>query len=190
MNWRAVCKKILIILLFILLSLEICMEVRYPCDEIVLKSEDTAAILRKTPEAEITEEDKAFLEEVSQCPNVRKLLEGGEDGFIFAEEDPDVGAVAAAYLGAEKADSLTVNVNFQENGDVAEWSNWGESGNDIFILQRTRGGDGTKYFKIYSYSGFFGSRSTYENWDNERAHESGVRRRWFAWLRDRMWEDR
>ena len=52
------------------------------------------------------------------------------------------------------------------------------------MLVLGKGGDGaeSEYYKLCR----AGRRSTYENWDNERAQKSVVRRRWFAWLRDRM----
>ena len=46
-------------------------------------------------------------------------------------------------------------------------------------------GDGAGYYKFYSPK----QGTSYDNWDNERAQQVKVRRRWLAWLRDRVWED-
>jgi len=173
----------------ILIGMEICMEARFPCEELVLKSEDTGDILREIPEMEIAERDRLFFEELSRCAGVADLLDGGEDGFVFAAEDAEVRAAAEEYLGAEEADFLTVNVAFQENGDITKFLNWGETGKSVVCMQETGSGDEKEYYKICSFGSFPGRRVTYENWNNESARKSMTQRRWFAWLRDRMWED-
>lgn len=188
-NWEKIIKRLLIILFLVLLGLEICMEVRYPCDEIVLKSDDRAAILRKNPEIEIGENDRSFLEEISQCPSIENLLNSEEKGFVFAPEDPDVRAVTEVYLESSLADSVTANVLFQEDGTVTIALNWGETGRNIFWLRKTESKDEAEYFKACSYDGPFQRRTIYENWDNERVQKSEVHRRWFAWFRDGMWKE-
>ena len=51
---KKILKKIALVLLLILLGIEVCMEMRYSCDEAVVTSENTEAILRRVPEVEIT----------------------------------------------------------------------------------------------------------------------------------------
>jgi len=173
----------------ILIGAEVCMEARYSCQELVLKSEDIGAVLREAPEAEITEQDRKLFEELFSCGSAADLLAGGEDGYLSAAEDPETKAVAETYLGREKAGSLMVNVICHEKGEAAKYLNWGETGNQIFGMQETGSGAEKEYYKVCSFSNRPGGRVIYENWNNERAHKSVTRRRWFAWLRDRMWED-
>jgi len=187
-GWKKVDILIAAVIL-LLIGVEVRMEARYSCEELVLKSENLDAIFSEFPEVEITEKDRALFEELSYCDGVKDLLDGGENGFLFAEEDPDVKAVAAPYLGMESVDSLTVNVVFQENGEITKALNWGETGKEIFWIQETGNGAEKEYYKICSFGRFPGGRTLYENWNNERAHKSVTQRRWFAWLRDRMWED-
>lgn len=189
MDWKKRLKRFLTVLLLVLLGVEVCMELRYPCDEIVIKSDDSAAILRKNPEIEIGENDRSFLEKISQCPSIENLLNSEENGFVFASEDPDVKAVTEIYLESSLADSVTADVLFQEDGTVTIALNWGETGRDIFWLQKTESKEEEEYFKICSYDGPFQRRRTYENWDNQRAQKSEVHRRWLAWLRDGLWKD-
>ena len=56
-------------------------------------------------------------------------------------------------------------------------------GERTFFLETA--GDGAGYYKFYSPK----QGTSYDNWDNERAQQVKVRRRWLAWLRDRVWED-
>jgi len=175
--------------ILILIGVEIRMEARYSCQELVLKSEDIGAILRETPEAEITEKDRTFFKELFCCDGAAELLGSGEDGYLSAAEDPDMRTVAESYLGRERADSLMLNVEFHENGEITKYLNWGETGEKIFWIQETGSGAEKEYYKLCSFGNYPGKRVFYENWNNERAHKSVIQRRWLAWLRDRMWED-
>lgn len=175
--------------ILILIGVEVCMEARYSCQELVLKSEDIGAILRETPEAEITEKDRTFFKEIFCCDSAAELLGSGEDGYLSTAEDPNMKSVAETYLDEEKANSLMINVEFQENGEIAKYLNWGEPGEKIFWIQETGSGAEKEYYKICSFGNYPGKRVFYENWNNERAHKSVTQRRWFAWLRDHMWED-
>lgn len=183
MNWRAVCRRSLTVLLVILLGVEVWMELRYPCDELSVTSTDTVGILRRVPEAAVTEEDRALMAELTELSSVKELLESGESGTVFASEDPDVKSIAGKYLGEESAGDLNVNASFYEDGHVV-YLGWME-GEQIFCLQKKPEGDGAEYYKLYAPR----RGVSYENWDNERAQKSEVHRRWFAWLRDGMWKD-
>ncbi len=187
-GWNRVDVVIAAVIL-LLIGVEVCMEARFPCEEIVLKSESLDAIFSEYPEAEIMEKDRAVFEELCCCDGVKDLLDGGKNGFLFAVEDPDVRTVAEPYLGTERVDSLTVNVVFQKNGEVTKALNWGETGEEIFWIQETGSVAEKEYYKVCSFGSFPGGRTIYENWNNERARKSVTQRRWFAWLRDRMWED-
>jgi len=66
MDWKKTGKRILMVLLLVLLGAEICMELRYPCDELVFASKDTEKILRQAPEVSITEEDMYHLRTLPQ----------------------------------------------------------------------------------------------------------------------------
>lgn len=187
-NWKKV-DILIAAAILLLIGVEIRMEARYSCEELVLKSENIGAILRESPEAEITEKDRKLFEELFSCDSAVELLGSGKDGYLSAAEDPDMKAVAETYLGQEKAGSLMVNVICQEKGETAKYLNWGETGNEIFGMQETGSGAKKEYYKICSFSNRPGKRIIYENWNNERAHKSVTQRRWFAWLRDRMWED-
>lgn len=184
MDWKEIGKKILTVLLLVLLGLEVCMELRYPCDELVVASKDTETILRQVPEVVVTEEDKALLAELLEVPSVRELVEGGENGDVFAKENPEVKNVAEKYLGAESAENLNVGLSFYEGG-YAVFLGW-KDGKQIFCLQMKSEGDGAEYYKLYAPKP---GKTSYENWDNERAQKTEVHRRWFAWLRDGMWKD-
>jgi len=173
----------------LLISLEICMEARFPCEETVLQAEDIGTILREVPEMEIAERDRSFFEELSRCSGVADLLDSGENGYLSASEDPDVTAAAEPYLDEKEADSLMVNVEFQEDGEITKVLTWGETGKEIFWIQETGSGTEQEYYKACSFGSFPGKRVIYENWNNESARKSVTRRQWFGWLRDRMWED-
>lgn len=180
MDWKKTGKRILMVLLLVLLGAEICMELRYPCDELVFASKDTEKILRKTPEVSITEEDRALMADLLAVPSVRELVEGGVDGDIRAWEEPALAEAAGKHLDAESTESLNVGVLFCEDESVV-FAGWREE--RIFYLQV--GPEEGAYYKLYSPK----RGTTYENWDNERAQKSVVRRRWFAWLRDGLWKD-
>ena len=183
MDWKTAFKRILIALLLVLLGLEICMELRYPCDEISITSTNTERILRWVPEAVITEEDKDLMAELLAVPSVQALVQSGENGDVFAKEDPEVKDIAGKYLGEESAGDLNVSALFFEDG-YEVFLGW-RDGKKIFYLQMKPEGDGAEYYKIYSPK----KGTSYENWDNERAQKSEVHRRWLAWLRDGMWKD-
>jgi len=186
-GWKKVDILIAAVIL-LLIGVEVCMEARYSCQELVLKSENMGAILREMPEVEITERDRTFFEEIFSCDSAADLLDGGENEYLTAAENPEVRAVAENYLDEEMADSLVVNVMCQENGKVTKYLNWGETGERIFGMYETGNGAEKEHYKICSFSHYPGKRVVYENWSNERAHKSVTQRRWFAWLRDRMWE--
>lgn len=184
MDGKITSKRILIALLVVLLGLEACMELRYSCDELSVTSKDTEKILRRTPEVFITEEDRALMAELLEVPSVQALVEGGENGDVFAKEDPEVKDVAGKYLGGESAENLNVSALFYEDGHEV-FLGW-RDGKQIFFLQMKPEGDGAEYYKLYSPKP---GKTSYENWGNERAQKSEVHRRWFAWLRDGMWKD-
>jgi len=175
--------------ILLLIGVEVRMEARYSCEELVLKSENIGAILRETPEAEITEKDRKLFKEIFCFDSAAALLDSGEDGYLSAVEDPEMRVAAERYLGQERADSLMLNVVFHENGEITKYLNWGKTGEKIFWMQETGSGAEKEYYKIYSFDSRLGKRIIYENWNNERARKSVTQRRWFAWLRDRMWED-
>ena len=183
MDWKKTGKALLTALIVILLGVEVCMELRFPCDEISVTSSDTEKILRRTPEVVITEEDKALLAELLAVPSVQTLVESGENGDVFAKEDPEVKDIAGKYLGEESAGDLNVSALFFEDG-YEVFLGW-RDGKKIFYLQMKPEGDGAEYYKIYTPK----RGKSYENWDNERAQKSEVHRRWLAWLRDGMWKD-
>lgn len=183
MDWKKLLKRVLTALLLVLLGLEVCMELRYPYDELSVTSTNTEKILRRTPEVVITEEDKALLEELLAVPSVQALVESGENGDVHAWEEPGVAEAAEKYLNAESAESLSVSALFFKDG-YEVFLGW-RDGKKIFYLQMRPEGDGAEYYKICSPK----KGTSYENWDNERAQKSEVHRRWLAWLRDGMWKD-
>ena len=181
-NWKKA-DRLIVILILVLLGVEAVMETRYSCDEFSITSTNTEKILRRVPEAVITEEDKALMAELMELSSVKELLESGESGTVFASEDPDVKNVAGKYLGEESAEDLKVNAISYEDG-YAAYLGWMEE-KQIFCLQKMLEGDGTEYYKLYAPR----RGVSYEHWDNERAQKGEVHRRWFAWLRDGMWRD-
>ena len=183
MDWKKFLRRMLLVLLLVPLGFEACMELRYPCDELSIASRDTEKILRQTPEVFITEEDRALMADLLAVPSVQALVEGGENGDIFAKEDPEVKDVAGKYLGEESAEHLNVSAIFYEDGHEV-FLGW-RDGKQIFYLQMRPEGDGAAYYKLYSPK----RGTSYENWDNQRAQKGVVRRRWFAWLRDGMWKE-
>ena len=100
---KKILKKIALVLLLILLGIEVCMEMRYSCDEAVVTSENTEAILRRAPEVEITEEDRDLVDAFSRCAAVQELLESGESGDLSAAENPELMAEADRQLSPESA---------------------------------------------------------------------------------------
>lgn len=183
-NWKKV-DRFIIILILVLLGVEVVMELRYPCDELSVVSTNTEKILRRTPEVSITEEDKALMEELLAVPSVQALVESGENGTVFAKEDPAVKDAAGKYLGEESAGDLNVNAVSYEDG-FAVYLSWIDEEEHIFCLQKKLEGDGEEYYKLYSPKR---GKISYDNWDNERAQKYEVHRRWLAWLRDGMWKD-
>ncbi len=182
-NWNTIGKRLLIVLLLVLLGLEAVMEIRYSCDELSITSTDTEKILRRVPEAVITEENKALWAELVELPSVQGLLEGGENGELYASEKPDIAAAAGKYLNEEEAGSLFIGALFFEDGFSAYMS-WRE-GRSFSYLQITPEEGGAAYYKIYVPR----RGISYENRNGERAQKSEVHRRWFAWLRDGMWKE-
>ncbi len=181
MDWKRMGKRVLVVLFLVLLGLEVCMELRYPCDELSITSKDTEKILRQMPEVSITEEDRSMLAELLAVPSVRALVESGENGDVRAWEDSGLAAAAGKYLDAESAESLTVSALFDEGGSVV-FAGWREEKSTFYLQEGPEEG---AYYKLYSPK----RGRTYENWDNERAQRSEVHRRWFAWLRDGLWKD-
>lgn len=51
---KKILKTTILVLLLVLLGIEVSMEIRYSCNEVVVTSENTEAILRRVPEVEIT----------------------------------------------------------------------------------------------------------------------------------------
>ena len=174
-------KRILIVLLLVLLGLEVCMELRYPCDELSVTSRDTGKLLRRTPEVVITEEDRDLMAELKELSSVKELLENEENGDVCAWENPEVLAAAEKRLDKESAESLNVSTLFSEDEYVV-FAGWRE-GKSVFYLQE--GPEEGTYYKFYRPK----RGTSYENWDNKRAQKSETHRRWFAWLRDGMWKD-
>ncbi|MEY8260831.1 hypothetical protein AALA80_10815 [Oscillospiraceae bacterium 50-60] len=171
--------RLVIALILILLGTEVCMELRYSCREISFVSRDTEKILSRTPEAVITEEDRAMVEAFSQCAAVGNLLDGGENGDLSAADDPELMETADRYFSPESAATVVVSAMFYEAGSSL-YVNWQDGDGQRFVLEKMRDGGEWEYFKLYSLN----QRTFYENWDNQRAQKSVVRRRWFAWLRD------
>lgn len=182
MEWRRRALKIgLIMAAAVLLGVEIYMESHFQYREGYIASEDTASILREVPEVKITEEDRALMAEVLALPSVRELLESGGAGTISAAGDPEVAEAAGEHLSGESARFLDVSVTSYEDGAVVDLG-WMDGGRTFFL---ETAGDGAGYYKFYSPK----QGTSYDNWDNERAQQVKVRRRWLAWLRDRVWED-
>lgn len=173
-------KTTILVLLLVLLGVELCMELRYPCKEAAVVSKDTEAILRRAPEVEITEEDRAMVEDLSQCAVVQSLLEGGENGDLSATEDPELMAAADRHLPPESAATVVVSAIFYE-GNPSLYVNWQDSGGHRFSFERARDGVEWNFYKLYAPK----RKVLYENWDNEQVQKSVVRRRWLAWL----WDD-
>lgn len=181
---KKIFKGVILVLLLILLGVEIHMEMRYPCDELVVTSKNTESILRRAPEVEITEDDRAMVEEFSQCAAVQELLGSGENGDLSAAEHPELMAAADRYLPPESAATVEVSAIFYE-GSPSLNINWTDGGGHMLVLVKERDSVEEEYYKLYR----AGRKNIYENWNNERARKTAVRRRWFSWLRDRMWED-
>lgn len=180
---KKILKGIVLALLLILLGVEVSMEIRYSCNEVVVTSENTEAILRRVPEVEITEDDRAMVEDLSQCAAVQELLESGENGDLSAADDPELMEAADRHLSPESAATVVVSAIFYEE-NPSLYVNWTDGGGHMMVLGKERDGAGSEYYKLYR----TGKKRVYENWDNERAQKSVIRRRWLAWLRDRMWE--
>lgn len=173
--------RLVIALILILLGVEVVMETRYSCDEAAVASENTEAILRREPLVEITEEDRAMMEAFSQCAAVGNLLESGENGDLSASDDPELMETADRYFSPESAATVVVSVMFYEDGSSL-YVNWQNGDGQRFVLEKMRDGGERDYYKLYSLN----RRTFYENWDNQQARKIVVRRRWFAWLRDRV----
>ena len=180
---KKILKKIALVLLLILLGIEVCMEMRYSCDEAVVTSENTEAILRRVPEVEITEEDREMVEAFFRCAAVQDFLEGGESKELSAAENPELMETADRYFSPESAVTAVVSVIFYEESPSL-YVNWQDGDGHRLFLEKLREGGEWDYYKLYVPK----QKTVYENWDNERARKIVVRRRWLAWLRDGMWE--
>lgn len=177
---KKILKTTALVLLLILLGIELCMELRYPCEELAVTSKDTESILRRTPEVEITEEDRAMVEDLSQCAVVQSLLKGGENGDLSAADHPELMEAADRHLSPESAATVVVSAIFYEE-NPSLYVNWTDGEGHTLVLGKERDGEG--YYKLYR----AGRKNIYENWDNERAQKSVIRRRWLGWLRDDLW---
>lgn len=140
-----------------------------------LVSENTAMNLRQTPAASITEEERTMMETLSGCPVIQEMLKNGE-GDVIVSEDREVMDIIEKCLGPENASLSIVSVVSYEEGS-ALILNW-RTDKKGAVLQKA----GTDYFKAYSRDGFLGTRSVYENWDNERVRQSVIHHWWFSWL--------
>lgn len=169
----------LLILLIFLLTVVVCMEIRFPASEMAVTSKNTASILRRAPQAEITEEDRAMLENLSRCAAVEALLESGESGDAAAADHPELMEAADRYLPPESAVTVIVSAIFY-GGEPSLIVNWTGSGNERFVLEKLREDSEWSYYKIYSPK----RRISYENWDNWQARKYVLRHRWFSWLLD------
>lgn len=178
-DWKRVSTNLVIALLLILLGVEFYMELRHPCDEIVVASKNTEAILRRVPQVKITEEDRAMTEAFSRCGAVRELLESGESGDLSAVEEPELMALADQYLPPESAAAVVVSAVFYEESSSL-YVNWKDGDGHLFFIEKLGDWSQEDYYKMYSPN----RKAAYENWDNERARKTVVRRRWLAWLRD------
>ena len=125
MNWKKLARKCGIAVLVLLLGAEVCMELRYPCDELSVTSKDTEKILRQAPEVSITEEDRTMMEELLAVPSVQALVESGENGDVRAWEDSGLEEAAGKYLDPESAESLNVSAMSLEDGSVV-FAGWRE----------------------------------------------------------------
>lgn len=175
---------LIVTVVLVFLGVEVVMETRYPCDEVVVVSRNTEAILRRVPQVEITEEDRDMAETLFQCTAVQELLEGGENGDLSAADHPELMAAAEKRLPPESAVTVVISAVFYEDGSSL-YVNWQDGDGRRFVLERLRDGGEWEYYKLYVPE----QRTTYESWDNERAQKTVVRRRWLAWLRDRAWEE-
>ena len=125
MNWKKLARKCGIAVLVLLLGAEVCMELRYPCDELSVTSKDTEKILRQAPEVSITEEDRTMMAELLAVPSVQARVESGENGDVRAWEDSGLEEAAGKYLDPESAESLNVSALFDEGGSVV-FAGWRE----------------------------------------------------------------
>lgn len=148
-----------------------------------LISENTAVNLRQEPAAAITEEERTMMNTLFEVPVIRQLLESGEGGDITAADDSAVMAAVDECLAPEIAVTATASVLAHEDEAVL-LASWSIDRDKRVLLQKT-GGDEAEYFKVYSRGGLFGTRWTYENWDNERVRKSLVHHWWFSWLTPR-----
>ena len=163
-DWKKISINLVVALLLILMGVEFCMELRYPCSEVAVASNNTEAILRRVPEVEITEEDRDLVDAFSRCAAVQELLESGESGYLSAAEEPELMSAADRYLPLESAATVVVNGIFYEESSFLN-VNWEDGDGHRVFLEKVRDGSEENYYKLYSVS----RRTFYENWDNERA---------------------
>lgn len=142
-------------------------------------SENAGSILRLTPAAAITEEERAMMESLVGCPAVQAMLETG-DGNMSAAEDPEALAAVEECLDPESAAAAAAVGVLPGGEEPALFLTWNTE-KRTFLLQKM----GTEYFKLYSRGGPFGRRTIYENWDNETVHQSVAHHWWFSWLMNR-----
>ncbi len=153
-----------------------CLElVHWDDTRIDLVSENTAMILRLTPAAAITEEERTMMETLSGCPVIQEMMENGE-GDVVVSENREVMDIAETCLGPENASLSIVSVLSSEERSALILS-WRMDKKGA-VLQKA----GKVYFKTYSRDGLLGTRSVYENWDNGRVRQSVSHHWWFSWL--------
>lgn len=179
------------LLLFVILWVLVLLEFRYSSYEVVVVSENTAKILRRVPEVEITERDRELTEALLQCSEVQELVESGGAGDLSGAEAPELADAAGMYLSPVASGTVSVSV-FDVEEDPAENFNflvsWRNREKELFMVQRTETEGAVEYYKLYAREGWNGPRNVYESFDNERARETTTRRRWLSYFRDRMWE--
>lgn len=176
-GWKKTAIAAVVLILAVLAGIEVRMEsrFRYWKDEIV--SEDTEAILRKVPEACITEKDHEFLEEALQYPAVQEWARNGENNHLYARDCPDITEALQNYLPSDCADSLCVSLICYENGYhlVLDW----ENGKSRTLLEKNHNTEKEWYRKIFMPE----ETVYYQNDDNQQAKKAVSKRQWFAWLR-------
>ncbi len=169
--------------MLILIGVEVCMEARYSCHELSQVKISDEKILKEMPDIVLTDADAALGERVLSAPRVAEAL-GIKEGVDLAKDE-----AALLFWDYLPEDTGPKSICAFQNSVICEYL---EGENKRIVLTFFQDHEYGPYKTIGLYSGGDAPRREcrviYENQAGE-LKKMRVQRRWFAWLRDRMWED-
>jgi len=167
--------------ILILIGVEVCMEARYSCQELSQVKISDEKLLREMPDVALTDADAALGERVLSAPRVMEAL-GTEKGVDLAEDE-----AALLFGNYLPEDAGPGHISIFRNSVICDYLEKENKRVGLTFFQDHEYGP-YKTIALYSGGDEPQCKVIYENQAGE-LKKMKVQRRWFAWLRDRMWED-